>query len=349
VEKGAGRNMASGSTENTTAYRPSRIGTALALVFLLLLSFCGYAYARYYAQESRKGVATASGLYFSSNCMQSVEEIDKQEDFPSYVDSNGWNGEGSCTVQILVQNYENVLLYNDANLNITYDIKFCLIDAPADSTYTVINKEQSSETSYTLEKGTTVCFSNQYLQGGSAQKNQIDLIVSPPSGYDPQTYVSGRVAVWAEPSAPDYVKGMNLAACIQVKPDREYSVTGGFDIAEKLSKEGTNVAEMLKSLSGFAYTVRTTGDLQGSTGHIQLRWNSTYLEMDLYNSYYLAAQKAGLVQTEGEYTTLTMDAYTYASMNFSFYKTAAFDVSNFQTASAFTRLVDVTYVGETAE
>jgi hypothetical protein len=71
--------------------------------------------------------------------------------------------------------------------------------------------------------------------------------------------------------------------------------------------------------------------------------------MDLYNSYYLAAQKAGLVQTEGEYTTLTMDAYTYASMNFSFYKTAAFDVSNFQTASAFTRLVDVTYVGETAE
>ena len=61
-----------------------------AVVIVLLMAAMAVTYAKYYAQESRKSVMTASGLYFSSNCLTKVDSIDDKQSFPAYVASNSW-------------------------------------------------------------------------------------------------------------------------------------------------------------------------------------------------------------------------------------------------------------------
>ena len=104
----------------------------------ILLSTTATIMAKYYAKESRKGVATASGLYFTSNYLEQISD----DVLPERANTNQWLGSGTCNLNIEIYNYSNILLYNDENLNITecerpIYIKTFLLDA--------IKKEQGIE------------------------------------------------------------------------------------------------------------------------------------------------------------------------------------------------------------
>lgn len=326
-----------------------KIGSAAALFMLAILAVSGWLYAKYYAQESRKAVTTASGLYFSSNCLSNVQELDAEhpETFPSYVDSNQWNGAGAATLPIQIYNYDNILLYNDQNLNITYDIYFCLLDDD-DAEYSISYEVNGTAVTQTLKKGETVTLKDQYLRGGSAVRNTVTLKVAPNTEIDRDTYISGRVAVWAIPTYPDYVvNAYQLAACIQMMPTKgDFEFTSAFTIADSVEsaygKDELSGQKLLNEYVGFVYNIRTTGEMRGTTHYFEITWNSNVLEIDSYNTYYLEAVNNGTIVDNGDGTkTMVIEALPYASMNISFYKTPEFKSENFSDADSFNGLVTI--------
>ena len=327
----------------------------------LLVSITATIVAKYYAKESRKGVATASGLYFTSNYLEKLSG----EVLPERVNTNQWLGSGTCALNIEVNNYSNILLYNDENLNITYDMHFQMQEAPtANEAYKVVYKTSDgngNETEHTLELNDTNkrTISGLYLPGGQAVTNYVQLQITPnvndASAKVENSYRSKKVAVWVEPTAPDYVANSNrLGAILSATPSKHaFTFQGAFDVSEKM--EGLSLEEckaLLESHAGFPYKVQTSGELDSSYEGKEMRitWNSTYLELDMYNKYYQEAKEKDLVTTVTNtstgvaYTSIVMDITSYTSMEFDFYKTASFGSFTMTSLSDFTNLVMVDIV-----
>lgn len=307
----------------------------------LLFAGTGTLLAKYYAKESRKGVATASGLYFTSNYLEAVKgsEVD---DLPERVNTNQWLGTGTCSIGIEVYNYSNILLYNDENLNITYDMHFKMLEAPGENeTYKVVyttyddGEPKNNEIDLTDTEEHTI--EGLYLPGGQATSNSVQLQITPKADANEKvdnSYRSKKVAVWVEPTAPDYVAMSNkLGAILSATPSKQaFSLKGAFDVSEKMEDKDLEACRsLIQSYAGFTYKVQTSGELDESYEgkKLKITWNSTYLEMDMYNKYYQEAKEKNLVTeaTNNEsgltYTSITMDLVSYTSMEFDFYKTTA--------------------------
>ena len=316
--------------------------------------------AKYYSQESRKSVTTASGLYFTSNCLSKVDSVSDITAFPAYVASNGWNGSGAAVLPVHVYNYDNILLYNDKNLNITYDLYFCLLDEDDEAVYSVEYQEDGTGPvfSETLTYNTPFVIKDCYLEGGSAKGNTATLKIMPTVQIDTDTYMSGRVAVWAVPTYPDYVANtQRLAAAVQLRPVRgEFSYMAGFTIREDLITPDSDVEienaqvlddadrELLDKNAGFVYNIKTMGETKGVRYTFELSWRNDIYEIDQYNKYFLKAKENNLVVTNGNISTLTMDAISYSSMDICFYKTANFDSDIFNLYGDFNNTVQLNVI-----
>ena len=347
--------------------RSARIKANKVAIVLAMAAFCvlvtSIVIAKYYSQESRKSVTTASGLYFTSNCLSKVSDVSDITAFPAYVASNGWNGSGAAILPIHVYNYDNILLYNDKNLNITYDIYFCLLDNDSEAVYSVEYQEDGAGPvlSETLTYNTPFVIKDCYLEGGSAKGNTATLKITPTVQIDTDTYMSGRVAVWAVPTYPDYVANtQRLAAAIQLRPVRgEFSYMAGFTIREDLITPDDDVEienaqaldaadrELLNKNAGFVYNIKTMGETKGVSYTFELSWRNDIYEIDQYNKYYLAAKNNNLITTNGNITTLTMDAISYASMDICFYKTELFDADVYNLYGDFNDTVRLNVIAHT--
>ena len=309
-----------------------------AVVIVLLIAAMAVTYAKYYAQESRKSVMTASGLYFSSNCLTKVDSIDDKQSFPAYVASNSWTGTGRAVLPIHIYNYDNILLYNDNNLNITYDIYFCLIDNDTEATYSIKYNNGTTNMEKTLKYNVPFVIKDQYLEGGSAKGNSYDLTISPKSEIDAEKYISGRVSVWAVPTYPSYVvEATRLAANIRMRPTKgAFSYTAGFSIENDLKNLDWETAAKarLNDSAGFVYTIKATGEAK-TTYYYNISWNNEIYEIDQYNNKYIEAAAQGRVVTNGNITTMTIEAVPYSVVNISFYKTVAFRADNFNALDDF--------------
>lgn len=321
----------------------------------LLFAGTGTLLAKYYAKESRKGVATASGLYFTSNYLEAVTGSEVN-DLPERVNTNQWLGTGTCSIGIEVYNYSNILLYNDENLNITYDMHFKMLEAPGENeTYKVVyttyednGEPKNNEINLTDTNEHTI--EGLYLPGGQATSNSVQLQITPKDDANikvDNSYRSKKVAVWVEPTAPDYVaKSNKLGAILSATPSKlSFSLKGSFDVSEKLKDAPEEeVRKLLASHAGFTYKIQTSGELTEAEENrkIKLKWNSTYLEMDIYNKYCKELEVTTTEETDGNvYKSIVMDTVSYISMEFDFFKTSAFDQKEW-TKDTFEALVTTT-------
>ena len=323
------------------------------VLFCVLIAGTGTLLAKYYAKESRKGVATASGLYFSSNYLENVPD---GEEFPERLNTNHWDGQGSCQIEIQICNYSNILLYNDANLNITYDMYFQMTETPdAGESYQIIYNEtdengEQTEKTISLTDTQEYKISDLYLPGGQANANKVILKITPDTSGNTtkvnNSYRSKKVKVRAVPTAPEYVaNSFKLGAIISASPSKEvFSYSGAFDISETIEgKTWNECQEIINSYSGFIYRVQTSGELDESFEgkNLVLTWNHKYLDIDMYNEYYKEAQKNGTYTKNGDLSTITMELVSYISMEFDFYKTADFTTDNWIAVEDFENLVQL--------
>lgn len=319
-------------------------------------------YAKYYGKESRKGVATASGLYFTSNYLEPITDVSKPEEFPERINSSHWEGIGTCTIDIGIYNYSNILLYNDENLNITYDMHLKLMDeesteAVSDDvetyavTYKTIDENGNAvDTTVQLTKNEVVTISGLYLPGGQARSNQVVLSITPNQDGSKVagTYRSKQIAVWVEPTAPDYIiDSCKMGARISASPSKQaFNFSDAFDIMAQMEELETLEAKkaLADSYSAFGYKVQTSGEVTDDYANTKLKvtWNSNYLEMDMYNKYYEEAITNGsyTVAADG-WASITMDLVSYTSMEFNFFKTQKYSELSWNSIDDFKNLVQV--------
>lgn len=310
------------------------------LIVLVLLMVAAIAtslviYGKYYATTNNKGVSVASGLYFGSNILShSVGPIEEEqakldENIPMYINPQVWVGT-TYTYPIQIRNYDSILLYNDANLDIEYKIYFILLDNDATCEYSVrqITSDGVTIIEREIEYGETIAFDSS-LDGGHpiSDKYEVSITIENPELF---TGKSGRVLAVAYPTAPDYItstaENLRLAAVIQgdyTQPMIE--IDKSEFVIERLLDAG-NWLDIVNKYSGYEYNITTNGDMAGAgtdyvAQSIKITW-SNVLSINQFDEYYVKAKVAGKVEVDNENNTTSMyiDAKPYANILITFFK-----------------------------
>lgn len=281
----------------------------LGFVTTLLLLCCsvGVLFAKYYAGHSNKGVATASGLYFTSNVLKNVSGK-VVADYPVIYNTDAWDGANAYSFNLEIRNYQSQLLYNDSNLNITYEITFCLEDQTDGGTYLITYQNQTK----TLESNSTSCTFLATLDGGKAVANKYTVSVKRPDGDANANYKSVGIIVTAKPVSPSYLS--------------DYETLGGILYASLVSSQFELKGEFSKFKSGeigqyaaFPYTVTYKPGGDNIVRNIKICWNKNKLQLDMFSPYY------NLVKEDGQYKYVEIEIEPYTVFDIIFYRTNSFE------------------------
>lgn len=314
---------------------------AVRVIFLLfpalLLLGGGTAVAKYYSLQRQKGVAVASNFYFESDHLDTVNYVDHAlnfADFPVYMASGKWSGtgKGEARVSFSIRNYENKLLYNKG-LDIVYNL-YVKMEAADDTAITYkLSYEDKTVDIKTITEASCV-FENIVLKGADEKSNtysnEFEIVITP-NGVMEQPR---SIYVWAVPQSPSYIKKENytLGAAISVtKSQQAFMLSGGFEIAPRLSGENTVFDEQDKAVingqSGLVYNITTIGEYKGENQvPLELSWNAKYLEIDHFNKLYEKYQKN--LSVNGDIRTLKAWIDIYSSEKIVFYRTEDFDLTD---------------------
>lgn len=290
------------------------------LACLLLVGVSITVYSKYYKTGYNPGMAIASGFYFNSNYMASVEELDVTTEEDLYEIPNNilesiivsanptrWTGEAAYPFYVEVRNYDNQLLYNDRDLDVVYDVCFMMLDEPVGADYYVKRHENiDNEGLIQLrwneddKKGKVVSFSGT-LPGGQLNRDIYDVEVHMTSA---ETYEPARVLMVAYPVGPDFLQGTKSIAGILTTnyQEKEFDIEkANFKICE--TEDFMNAGEtanpefgslawrdvVLKE-SGFVYQVYTSGTFSGTGSatrkRIKVMWRQDMFKINNFDTYY---------------------------------------------------------------
>lgn len=331
--------------------RGLRVAAAL-LACLILAGTSFVVYSKYYKTGYNKGMAVASGFYFSSNYMteldleqagvkeiQSIEELQAQTDLLNslYVKAadTPWNTEPngstvSTTILLDIDNYSNQILYNDEDLDISYQVEFILLDEPSGVTYQIA---KGTEGQYQpLTQNPKVVFTGD-LEGGKLSWDTYRIRVAIA---DINRYTPARILALAYPTSPSYVKNTRKIAGI-ITGDYQASeieiTEQGFTIEKELEEAG-DWKKAASEESALVYQIRTTGNYfgDGESGYrqkIKLTWDPEMYKLNKYDKYRLELEKKyegspdELKQyLDEEQGFMIVEILPYSSIKFVFYKAA---------------------------
>lgn len=290
------------------------------ITLVLLCAAGGNLFAKYYAGQKNKGVAMASSLYFDSNVLKKVKDAANTSDYPAIFNKEPWNGTGECTIDVDIRNFSNQLLYNDKNLNITYNISFVLEEASEDdTTYSVTYTSGSENQTQTIT--TSGCtFENLTLEGGKQDQHVFKVSIKRPEDAVGSTdYTSKRIKVIATPVSPSYVTnseklgGFIFATSIAAG----YSFQAGFD-------NGVNI----DGFAGYPYSISYTPDLDQMPHKVKLSWDTQQLEIDKFSSYYPYGGGNNDTNKNWKYIELTIQPYS--TIHITFFRVAGFNANKLE-------------------
>lgn len=300
-------------------------------------------FAKYYSMQKQKGVAVSSEFYFGSNILKNGVVFGNDgapTTIAPYVKTNGWSaGSSGSTVQIQIRNCENSLLYNDANIEIHYDVYVMLKEKATNGIKYYIQQGQSSTdiTNYTTP---TKVYSDQILPGGEViEQDYVLRFINSESSAEPPK----DVYVWIVPTQPSYINATQytMGACISlVAASEAFTFESGFDIDLEASDKALTAAQkaLIRTQAGLIFNIATTGVYEQSENKgivpVRLTWNPLYVELDRFSEF----NKNVLTDGNGM-KYVDMDLQTYTSENLIFYRTTAFTFDKIQTANDFLNLV----------
>lgn len=330
--------------------RKTRMIIAALACLILAGTSSIYIYAKYYKTGYNKGMAIASGFYFSSDYMTELEldsettkKINSIEDLmaePAVIDQlyvkasdKTWDNDSSGGAQsslfINIDNFSNQLLYNDKDLNVSYTIEFILLDSPVNVSYQV--RKVSGTESYKNFTNTAKAVFTGELKGGELSWDEYQLQVSISNL---SQYTTARILALAYPTSPSYVQNTKKLAGIITADyqESEIDITDqGFTIENELSGSG-DWKEKVKQESALVYQLRTTGNYfgdgeSGQRQRIKITWASDMYELNKYDKYRMELEKeyAGRPDELIKYFDETngfmiVEILPYSSIQFVFYK-----------------------------
>lgn len=324
---------------------------AVALRGLILAGVSLTVYSKYYKTDNNKGMAIASGFYFSSSYMTELssedetiaETIRKIEDINDLAveqevikllsvkaSDKVWTS-NTYQFEIDINNYANQLLYNDSDLDISYNVEFKLLDEPSGATYHARKGNTGAfDDITTVDKSVPdekVMFGGE-LKGGqiSSDKYQVEVRLTDLETYKKNT---ARILVLAYPTDPPYLKKAKKIAGILTADYRAANAEitdQGFVVKDSLTEN--KWIEQVNAESALVYQIRTTGSyMEGSQGGqmqtIELTWDLDMYELNQYDEYRKDSQME--INEVDRKVTMTIKTNPYSLIKFVFFKKETFD------------------------
>lgn len=293
-----------------------KINKIIAVLVVLFVSMIlgGVMYAKYYAEGYEKGIAIASGIYFTANYAVETQE----EDYYESLVLTEFTGDG-YKFDFEVRNYENNLLFNENSVVIPYSISFWLEEAPQTAVYSV--KYGSETVTLSAGKPVNAVFSNHSILGGSAMLNKYTISVTQGSDKD-----DSQIPVYAEIKTD--------AGAIINSTLRGKMVFTSSSLAENyiesqhfIGASGEKATmEEIKKQSAFKYEIKTVGEVasgENSTSKIKLSWNANIFEIDIFDEFYSPPVSEG----DG-WKSIVFEALPYSAMTVGFFRGESFDEQN---------------------
>lgn len=259
--------------------KTKRIVRVLLPVFLILAGGI-IAFAKYMAQSAKPGIAIASGVYFTGNYAGEASEGDDMTDALESIVSVSYleDQKQYQTFDFEVRNHENILLFNDSNINIPYHISFYLAGEPeAGDTYTLSYKDTEGATqSVTLTTTPPASPISGMLKGGAALKDAYSITV--------KSQNKTTVPIYVRVTATDVVQ-KTLKGKMVLSQSQE---AGEFIKSQSFVKADGSAADNFEAVnrqSEFSYKI-TTGGTKSATGTETLKicWDPAVFDIDRYNA-----------------------------------------------------------------
>lgn len=299
--------------------------TVLAVIALVCVAawLSRFAVAKYYAIRDEAGISVASGFYFNSDRLlkpeiagtASPETVKNMslDGLPVITNKDKWTGGADCLFTLEVRNYDNKLLYNEADLEVGYRIYFRLVGAPVGATYEVtsVNAEHKLKNSVTNVEGQTqtlgqgtVLECDGSLGGGTAREDRYEIRIRSSSNGTYDNDNCAKVLVFAYPTSPSYIaqsesQEHRLVGVFQaVKSAANMTIESSwFDVEKKAAYQTGNWKNAVKDETGLIYTIRTGGDalIDNNTNSVNqkayVRWKKEYLTISKYDECCLVLER----------------------------------------------------------
>ena len=306
-----------------------------AVAVIGVSALAGYTFAKYYANNSNKGVTAAADYYFSSDVLdKAVSVTDDVEVWKDVYNTAAWDGKSAYDFEVKIRNYQNQLLYNSENLDITYQITFELLDSDKGSYSVAYGAENYTE----LTEGTPVTFEKK-ITGGKAKADTFKVQFKAPKDPD-ESYQSQGIQVVAEITGPDFLTKTptKIGGVLHVGIVKaEYSLEGKYDFSvPSLDNEwSTETKAVVDGMAAFPYIITYTPGTDNAAHMIRISWNNKWLELDYFNENYAN------VVTEDGISYIEVYIQPKEKIKLAFYRTDEFDL-NVVTPEMFRGLITVT-------
>ncbi len=297
--------------------RRVRIAAILGSLLLVFVTGGGFVYGKYYAQNYQKGIAIASGVYFTANYAVAVEG--ETEDYFESLVSTRYQGV-DYSFEFEVRNYENNLLFNESTVVIPYSLSFWLEDEPIGASYTV--QYHGESIAITTDKTNKATFSLHSIAGGQAIANQYTIAVDVA-----EDVVHTPIPVYVEVrTSEDAVISTTLRGKMVLNTSQgseNYIESQQFVVPTEVADDVEKFEEV-KRMSMLTYEIRTVGEVFTGgevTERLKLSWDPKVLEIDLFDDAYRewlnSGKTAPAVDTNGwNYITIEVLPYSAATVGF---------------------------------
>lgn len=299
----------------------------------------GVTFAKYYANNSNKGVTAAANYYFSSDVLDDALNKEENpeigdEEWKDVYNTDAWDGQNDYSFKMKIQNYQNQLLYNSDNLNIEYEITFELLKDDG-KIYTVA---YGSDEPKALNKGQKITY-NETIKGGTAKADTFTVMFPKPEEVT-DDYKSAGVRVVAKITGPDFLANTNttIGAVLHVGIVKaDYNLEGKFEFFDSYKSdtdwtdEGSKAA--VNSMAAFPYTITYTPGDDNAAHDITISWNSSQLELNKFDEHY------GQVTTEYGKSTLKVTMQPKEQLELVFYRADGFELETLKPEDFYYHLV----------
>ncbi len=301
-------------------------------------------YSKYYKTSYEKGMAIASGFYFSSNYMyeedglsgiEDIESLKKETELVSRlmvaVSNEPWTS-SSFQFDVEVRNHTNQLLYNDKDLDVAYTVEFILLDPPAGADYSIgkaVNGVVADNRFVPLNSASgdlTKATFQGTLEGGKLSWESYVLRVDLNNSQG-QEYIPSRVLMMAYPVEPSYLENTKkIAGIIKAEYNlAEMEITDQKFTIENELEEADDWKARAKEESAFVYQLKTTGNyyVDGNDNMLQkirIEWDPDMFALNENDRYLNHAEGTRLVEYDEEKGIMVIETAPYSSIKFIFFK-----------------------------
>lgn len=292
----------------------------------------GIVFAKFFADNSSKGVAAAANYYFTSDLLG---EADGVNGWKTIYNSKTWDGQSQYPFELKIRNYQNQLLYNGENLDVTYNITFTLLEDDGGSYAVRCGADEYKN----LTINTPVTYEGQVIKGGVARADEFTVLFAAPRNAG-EEYRSSGVQVVAEVVAPDYLAatqkqmGGILYAGIVTS---EYFLEGNYDFTvsgiDNMWTEEDKA--LINAMAAFPYTISYSPGEDNAAHQIKIAWNAEKLQLNRFD------ERIDEVETDGMGNSF-IKTYVQPGENLQlvFYRTDEFDLEEI-TPSEFQGLIEI--------